>query len=156
VDAGVTTEPTATAAIRSGAAVVINGDDEIDPGHQIAVLLYSEDFTRRRDTAIRFMRAYLRAVRFCNAALRDGKLAGDTAEEVIDIITKYTPLKDKNVLRAITPTGCNPNGRVNVASLQRDLNFYNSRGWATGKVALSDIVDESFVQEAGAPIQAHP
>ena len=150
VDASVTTEPSATAAVRAGVAVVVRTDDEVDPGHQIAVLLYSDDFARQQDRAVRFMRAYLQALRFYNSALRDGKLAGETADEVIGIITEYTALKNKEVLRAMTPTGCNPDGSVNVASLQRDLDFYASRGLITGKVDLSDIVDMSFVRAAAA------
>jgi NitT/TauT family transport system substrate-binding protein len=58
VDAGVTTKPTATAAVKSGAAVEIKRDDEIDPGHQIAVLLFSEYFSAKREAAVRFMRTY--------------------------------------------------------------------------------------------------
>jgi NitT/TauT family transport system substrate-binding protein len=148
VDASVSTEPTATAAIRAGVAVLVKGDDEIDPNHQIAVLLYSEPFARNTDAANRFMRAYLRGVRFYNDALRDGRMAGPTAEEVIDIVTEYTALKDKAVLRDITPTGCDPTGRVNVASLQRDLDFYTARGLVSGKVDLHAIIDESFVEAA--------
>jgi NitT/TauT family transport system substrate-binding protein len=153
VDAGVTTEPTATEAVAAGVAVAVEGDDQIDPGHQIAVLLYSEDFARRREAATRFMRAYLRAVGFYNRALSHGRLAGETADEVIDIITEYTPLKDRAVLRAITPTGCDPSGHVNSASLQRDLDFYASQGLIKGSVDLHAIVDDSFIEAAGAPAQ---
>ena len=148
VDAGVTTEPTATAAVKAGVAVEIKGDDAIDPGHQIAVLLYSEDFAKRTDAATRFMRAYLKGVRFYNGALQDGKLGGPNADAVIDILTEYTPIKDKAVLRAITPTGCDPQGQVNVASLQKDLDFYASQGLITGTVNLHDIVDASFIDAA--------
>ena len=149
VDASVTTEPTATAAVRAGAGVAITSDDRIDPGHQIAVLLYSDDFARRTDAATRFMRAYLRAVRFYNGALKDGKLAGPNAETVIDIITEYTPLKNRAVLAAITPTGCSPSGHVNIASLQRDLDFYHARGLVPTMPKLHDMVDERFLDAAG-------
>jgi NitT/TauT family transport system substrate-binding protein len=148
VDASVTTEPTATAAVRAGAGVAVTSDDKVDPGHQIAVLLYSDDFSQRTDAATRFMRAYLRAARFYNDALKDGKLAGPNATEVIDIITEYTPLKNRAVLAAITPTGCNPTGHVNAESLQRDLDFYHARGLVPTMPKLHDMIDERFINAA--------
>src|SRR6516225_8189168 len=67
VDASASVEPAPTIAIKNGDAVAIKSDDEILPNHQIAVLLYSEEFAlKRRADAIRFMRAYIHAVRFYN------------------------------------------------------------------------------------------
>ena len=40
----------------------------------------------QRDLAERFMRAYLRGVRVYNDALKDGRLAGPRANEVIPIL----------------------------------------------------------------------
>jgi NitT/TauT family transport system substrate-binding protein len=149
VDGGVTTEPSATAAIADGSAVKIVGDDAVFPGHQIANLLYSDVFIQdRRDVGMRFMRAYLRAVRFYNDALNHGKLAGPNAPEVINIITESTAVKDAALLRAITPNGCDPNGRVNVASLQHDLDFYREHGYVENAVTVESVVDNSFVEAA--------
>lgn len=151
VDGGVTTEPSATAAITNGSAVKIIGDDAVFPGHQIANLLYSEVFIKdRRDVAQRFMRAYLRAVRFYNDALTHGKLAGPNASEVIAIITESTAVKDPAILRGMTPNGCDPNGRVNVASLQHDLEFYREHGYvqSTNTVTVNEVVDNSFIDAA--------
>src|SRR3954449_1739651 len=116
VDASASVEPAPALAIRSGDAVSIKSDDEILPNHQIAVLLYSEEFALRQvDAARRFMRAYIRAVRFYNDALKDGRLMGPTADEVIAILSQATPIKDREIYRLITPTGMNPDGRVNNA-----------------------------------------
>src|SRR6266571_2979771 len=61
VDAAMTTEPSATRAVQSGAAVRVLGDDAIYPNHQLAVVLYGGDFAKRRpEVARRFMRAYLK------------------------------------------------------------------------------------------------
>src|SRR5262245_23054974 len=69
VDASASVEPGPAIAIKNGFAVLVKADDEIIPHHQIAVLLYSEDFASKRpDVAKRFMRAYLRGVRFYNGA----------------------------------------------------------------------------------------
>jgi NitT/TauT family transport system substrate-binding protein len=94
------------------------------------------------------MRAYLRGVRFYNRALKNSRLAGETAEEVIDIMTEYSNIKDKALMREITPHGCHPDGKINVASLRKDLDFYASQGLIEGKIDLDAIIDMSFVDEA--------
>ena len=149
VDASASVEPAPTIAVRNGDAVLIKSDDEILPNHQIAVLLYSEEFALRQgEAARRFMRAYLRAVRFYNDALRNGRLDGPAADEVIAILSAATPIKSREIYKAITPTGMNPDGRVNKASLNYDLAFYMEQGLIKGMVNLDDVIDSSFVDAA--------
>ncbi|HUI94304.1 MAG TPA: ABC transporter substrate-binding protein [Xanthobacteraceae bacterium] len=146
VDAAASVEPGPAIAVKNGDAVAIKSDDEILPNHQIAVLLYSDDFAlKRRADAIRFMRAYIRAVRFYNGALASGRLAGPNADEVIAILSQATPIKSRAIYAAITPTGMNPDGRVNAASLAYDLAFYREQGLIKGAVKLDDVLDGSFV-----------
>jgi NitT/TauT family transport system substrate-binding protein len=149
VDAAMTTEPSATRAVQSGAAVRVMGDDVIYPNHQLAVVLYSGAFVKSNpDAAKRFMRAYLRAVRDYNDALKDGKIAGPNADEVIAILTQYTNIKDAAVYRAITPHGSNPDGKVHEASLKNDLQFFKDEGQIQGKITLDQVLDNSFVETA--------
>jgi NitT/TauT family transport system substrate-binding protein len=145
VDASASVEPAPTIAIKNGFAVLVKSDDQIIPNHQIAVLLYSEKFANNKDAATRFMRAYLRAVRFYNGALKDSHVAGPNADEVISILSKSTAVKDPAIYKAITPTGMNPDGRVNVQSLKEDFAFYTEQGLIKGAVDLDQLVDHSFV-----------
>jgi NitT/TauT family transport system substrate-binding protein len=122
------------------------GDDEIYPNHQLAVVMYSGAFVKSNpDAGRRFMRAYLRAVRDYNDALKDGKIAGPKADEVIAILTEYTAIKDPALYRAISPQGCNPDGDVDEASMKNDLAFYRSEGQVKGAVTVEQVVDGSFV-----------
>jgi NitT/TauT family transport system substrate-binding protein len=149
VDASASVEPAPAIAMRSGDAVLIKSDDEILPNHQIAVLLYGEEFALRQvDAARRFMRAYVRAVRFYNDALKNGRLDGATADEVIAILSEATPVRSREIYKSITPTGMNPDGRVNKASLLHDLAFYREQGLIKGVVNLDDVIDGSFVEAA--------
>jgi NitT/TauT family transport system substrate-binding protein len=149
VDASASVEPAPALAMRNGDAVLIKSDDEILPNHQIAVLLYSEEFAQRQaDAAKRFMRAYIRAVRFYNDALENGRLIGPTSDDVIAILSEATPIKSREIYKLITPTGMNPDGRVNKASLIYDLAFYAEQGLIKGMVDLDDVVDGSFVEAA--------
>ncbi len=70
------------------------------------------------------MNAYIRAVRDYNDALKDGKLAGAGADEIIAILTEYTDIKDpRRPIATMTPFAVNPDGHVNTASLKNDYRF---------------------------------
>jgi len=149
VDAALTTEPSATRAVQSGAAVRVMGDDVIYPNHQLAVVFYAGAFIKSDpESAKRFMRAYLRAARDYNAGLKDGKIAGPNAPEVISILTEYTSIKDPAVYRAITPQGISPDGKVHEASLKNDLQYFKDEGLVKGKVSVEQVLDHSFVDAA--------
>lgn len=147
VDASVSVEPAPDIATRIGAAVVVATDDQVAPNHQIAVIMYSQSFVdNKRDVAQRFMRAYVRAVRFYNGALKGGRLAGPNADELISILLAYTHVKDPQIYRDVTPTGMNPDGYVNAASLARDLAFYTEQGLVKSKIDINSLIDHSFAQ----------
>jgi len=149
IDASLTTEPSATLAIRSGGAVKFAGDDTFYPNQQLAVLLYGGNFIeKRRDTGVKFMIAYIKAARYYNDALKDGKLRGKNGGAVLDILTEYTPVKDKSIYEESVPNGNDPDGRVNVKSLETDLAFFKAQGLVTGNVTIDQVHDGSFVDTA--------
>jgi NitT/TauT family transport system substrate-binding protein len=146
IDASMTNEPTASEAVKEGLAVRIAGNDEIYPDQQTAVVLYSEIFARQRpQLALKFMRAYIKAIREYNDALKDGRIAGPNADEVISILTEYTFIKDAQVHREITPAAIDPDGRINMNGLRNDLQFFKDRKLIqnTG-ITVERIVDTSF------------
>ena len=154
IDASITNEPTMTRAIEDGVAVRVAGNDITYPDQQTAVTFYADNFIRnRRDVAERFMRAYLRGVRMYNDALRDGRLAGPKANEVIPILVKYTTIKDESMFRRMVPSYCNPDGEVNVTSLKKDLEFFRELGLIEKKDAsVEGVVDSSFAKAAVAKL----
>jgi len=46
----------------------------------------------------------------------------------------------------------NPSGALNVSSLQKDLSFFQERGWVPKTVSLKDVVDTSFAEKANAEL----
>jgi NitT/TauT family transport system substrate-binding protein len=148
LDASNTIEPFATDAVASGVAVKLAGDDEFYPNQEISVVMYGGAFVRdHRDLGVKFMRAYIRGVRFYNDALAGGKLAGPNAAAVIKLLNDQTKM-DPAVLRAITPDGANPDGKLNLQSLRDDLAAYKSWGLIEGTVTADQTVDTSFAAEA--------
>jgi NitT/TauT family transport system substrate-binding protein len=150
IDASMTNEPTASEAVKEGLAARIAGNDEIYPDQQTAVVLYSEIFARQRpQLALKFMRAYIKAVREYNDALKGGKIAGPNADEVISILTEYTFIKDPQVHRTIMPAAIDPDGRMNVSGLRNDLQFFKERKLIQDQaITVERIVDTSFAAAA--------
>jgi len=149
IDASITNEPTVTRAVQDGAAVRVAGNDQFYPGQQVSVILFGGDFIKAQpEVAAGFMRAYLRGVRVYNDALKDGKIAGRGADEVLAILTEFTAIKDAAIYRAITPSACNPNGSVAMDSLRKDFAFFTEQGLIEGKITVEQVVDNSFVEAA--------
>lgn len=148
VDAAVTAEPAASQAVKAGVAVRFS-DDKLYPYHQAGVLLYGGDFIKKRpDVAKKFMIAYVKALRVYNDALKGGHFAGPAAPEVIGILRQDSNVKDQSLYPLIVPNGLNPDGNVNIASLEKDHQFFRQQGFLQGSSSVSQIVDGSFVDNA--------
>ncbi len=158
IDAALPTEPATTQVVKSGAAVRMIGDDEIYPDHQLTVILYGGLFIRNKpETARKFMRAYLLAVREYSDAVVDGKLSGVRGEEMISILTGMSQIKDADLYRGIVAANIDPNGMLGVQSLKDDLAIFAREGLIEGKVDMDKVVDSSFaeavVKEIGAYVR---
>jgi NitT/TauT family transport system substrate-binding protein len=150
IDASMTNEPTSTAAVKNGIAVRIAGNDEIYPEQQTAVVLFSESFGRNKpQLAVKFMRAYIRAVREYNDALKGGRIAGPNADEIVSTLTKHTFIKDANIHRSITPAAIDPDGKMHLNGLRNDLVFFKEQKLIQDPtITVERIIDTSFVEKA--------
>jgi NitT/TauT family transport system substrate-binding protein len=149
IAASISTEPTVSRIVELGAAVRFKGNDEFYPNAQTATILMSGDFAEKRpEVAKRFMKAYLRAVREFNASIVNGRIAGPGADEMVKILAKYSVIKDETTLRSMIVHGTDPDGKLNIESLKKDLAFFKEQGDVTGKVTVEQVLDESFIQAA--------
>ena len=109
----------------------------------------SGEFAEKRpDVAKRFMKAYIRAVRDFNGAVVNGRLTGPGADEMVKILAKYSVIKDETTLRTMIVHGTDPDGKLNMDSLKKDLAFFRETGDVTGKVTVDQVVDTSFAEAA--------
>ena len=131
-----------------GAAVVAMTDDQTLPRHAVAQILFSEKMAGNADLGKRFMKAYLRSIRYYFGAFKDGKLAGPNAEEIIAVLTESTPIKDPEVYRTITPNGVDPDGKIDLETMRQDQDVYRRLGWMESQTKVEDVVDMSFVEAA--------
>jgi NitT/TauT family transport system substrate-binding protein len=145
LDAAFVTEPSATRAVQNGSAVRFAEGDDVYPGQQLAVVLYGGHFVKSKpELAKKVMRAYIRAARDYNDALKDGKLAGPNADEIISILVQSTPEKDQKIYREMIANGTHPDGKVDVASIKKDYQFFKEQGLLTAEVDVDKVVDLSF------------
>ena len=148
IDASMTTEPSATVVEKQGLAVRFALPPDYYGPQQLAVILYSATFAKNRQPADCFMRAYLRGVRDYLGAFSGGTMTGPNADEVVQIVTSATGLKP-DLYRQVVPNYIHPDGALDVQSLQKDYDFFRSKGLLEGEpVALDKIIDRSFAEAA--------
>ena len=153
LDASITSEPLISIMAKQGLTTRFATVGSFYPNQQAAVVCYGAQFvTKRPEVGRRFMKAYLQGVRDYNDALKDGRIAGPNAEEIIDAIARYSVTKDRDLIRTVIPAALHPDGEVNVDGLAKDLAFIKTLGLVKSNVAVPDIVDMSFAKAAAAEL----
>jgi NitT/TauT family transport system substrate-binding protein len=145
IDVAVPTEPTLTRILDAGTGVLITRTDVIVPGEQTAVVLFSDKFAQNRDVAVRFMKAYLEGARFYTDAFNKKDPA--KLKEAIDIIAKGTKLDPALIAKVVMP-GVDPNGTVNLKSLDAAQQYFVSKGSQQKAIDMTKVVDTSFADDA--------
>ena len=149
IDASIMPEHFRSLAINRGLVVELLPIAAFRDNQMVGIVTFSEKFSiERADVARRMMKAYVRGVRFYVDAIRDNKLAGPNAGEIIDIIARYSNLKDKAIIANMIPTAMEPVGHVNFETLKEDLDFFREKGMVKIDVDLNKIVDRSFIDWA--------
>jgi NitT/TauT family transport system substrate-binding protein len=147
IDAGLILEPFVTRIVADGSGIVLERKDKIQPGHQGAIVLYSPLFAANEpDLARRFMVAYLQGARDYNDAFV--KNDPEAKRQIVSILVKNTTVSDPALYEQMPMPGIDPNGKVNVASLDADQEFWIEAGYQRQKVNLADVVDPSFAAAA--------
>ncbi len=150
IDASLMIEPFATYLVDQGVAVRFASSEDFYPGNQIGLVFFSEKFLRdRRDVGERFLRAYVRALRDYNDAVIDGRFSnGPRGEAIVAILARNLNMKEEQI-RGSYVQAISPDGRPNVESLRKDLQFFLAQGDVTdAKVDLDKILELSLVDKA--------
>jgi NitT/TauT family transport system substrate-binding protein len=145
IDAAFMVEPLITQANTQNIARVLVRAGTVDPGAELALLMYSADFAKDKDAATRFMVGYLKGARDYYDAFYRNK----DRDAVIKLLTEYLPVKDPKLWAAATPGHTDLNGRINLADLKRQAAFFQQQGTLTGGVPdLDTYVTAEFADEA--------
>lgn len=141
VDANAMMVPTHLPLVDNGTAVVWKEGRDLAPGLQGLTLVYGERFLRGHpDAARRFLRAYLRAVRWYLEELR-GK-----NEELITLSAKWTKMDPATIRKASWPY-FSPNGHPNVEDIEKQQELWRRLGLVKNRVDLARVVDGAILAE---------
>jgi NitT/TauT family transport system substrate-binding protein len=142
IDGGIMIEPFVSRVVSDGSGVRFRGNVDIMGGdQQVAVIVYSAQFAGKQDVAQRWMNAYIRGVRDYNDAFGPKRKG---YADVVNILAQNTTVTDPKVYDHMVPAGLDPDGKLDVQSMQNDLEYYRESGQVKDPVDLASLVDTSF------------
>lgn len=145
IDAALNIEPLITQGVEKGFHVRFGDATDYAPESQIALVLGSPNFMNiEQDASLRFMAAYLKGVRDYN----DAFIKGINKEEIIEIMTKHTALKDAELWEKVHVTGLDPDGKMFVDDIYKQYDAYKENGAIRGEVDLDKAIDTSMTEKA--------
>lgn len=145
VDAALAIEPMVTLAQDRGIAVPIFETAQAAPNHVNQWLFFSADFIKNQpEVGKRFLVAYMKSLRYAE----DAWLKGTNRDDVVQIYIKHTPVKDVRLYERVGATYSETNGRVSLAVLEDDQDFFSRQGLLKQKVDPKVMVDTSFAEHA--------
>ncbi|WP_309090888.1 ABC transporter substrate-binding protein [Domibacillus sp.] len=145
VDAALQIEPLITQGVSEGIHIRFGDATDFAPKAQIAMVLGSPQFiNEQKDVSLRFMAAYLKGVRDYNDAFKKG----EGKKEIIDIMTKYTSLKDAAVWEEVYVTGLDPNGKMFVDDIRQQYDMYKKNGAIRGEFDFDKAINTTVTEKA--------
>lgn len=152
IAAGHLGEPLVSLNLANGTIRVLARQDQMRPVDQVALLYFSEKFRNDPEGARRFMIAYVRGIQDYLAAYAKG---APPADWFIDVMMKYTRVKDRGVFATVTPAGLDQWGRMDLAAMRSDFDWFKARRLiASQDATFESPIDTSFVDFAGQYLQA--
>jgi NitT/TauT family transport system substrate-binding protein len=150
IDVAILPEPLATVAVQNGSGLKWKGLADVVPGFQQSVVVFTPQFAAQRDLATRWTTAYLRGIRDYNDAFRKNQHRPETVQALAAaFVIKPTVFDGMGFMHI------NPDGKVNLASIQDLMNWYVQMGYLSEPVDLTRVVDPSFVDAALAKLGAY-
>jgi NitT/TauT family transport system substrate-binding protein len=131
-----TGEPNLSLLLAGGATKVVATAQELEPGHQISLLVYGKKLLRDDpELGRRFMRAYLRGVRQFNAG---------TTQRNMDIVGRFTKLPPETT-RGACWVAIADDGRIDPAAVQPFLDWALAKQYLDGPIEASRWWNPTFV-----------
>ncbi|MBI3089778.1 MAG: ABC transporter substrate-binding protein [Candidatus Tectomicrobia bacterium] len=143
IEVGTCVEPWCSRAVSDGTAVsLIKGEDYPETlDFQVAYVIFTDKFiSEKRETAQRFMNAYVRAVQFYHEK-------GEQSDLIAQIVSKHTKIPPA-IVKAAAPTGIAPDAMPNIKSVADFQDWLYEQGFVKQKLEINGLWDPSFVKNA--------
>ncbi|MEP2784845.1 MAG: ABC transporter substrate-binding protein [Pseudoruegeria sp.] len=135
----------------SGAVHIIGNVSDYLPNYQVTTVFTStSNATDERDQTTAFLNGFSRGVNDYNAAMIDQAGGEDGVNKMVDLIHKYVYTdrpREKAAPSIINGTmRLNQGARLNVASVQDQLSWFQSEDLVNADITLDRLVDTSYVE----------
>ncbi|TBL71092.1 ABC transporter substrate-binding protein [Paenibacillus thalictri] len=149
VDAVMLNEPNITAVVKEGyGKVVAQVGDEMD--YQTSGLFFSPKLAGNKDTAVRFLKAYVKSTRYYYDAVlvkKDGKLVpGANFDEVVKIIAKYTGQPEETVKQGLPYM--DRDGKLLAEDIKTQVDWYAKEKLIEKTIDTKTIVNTELLDQA--------
>ena len=145
IDAASSVEPFMTLTAQKKTAQVLVYDSVTMPNLEVAVLMFGERLAGPdRATGVKFLRGYMKAVRYMHDALKDTAKAKDVA----GIFQKRLPLQDASLYENMGWPLSRADVSVNRPNLHEQLDWYVKRGLVRQKPNLDAFIDTTIAADA--------
>jgi ABC-type nitrate/sulfonate/bicarbonate transport system substrate-binding protein len=116
-----------------------------DPPFEVSVIMANMNWARQNpDLAKAFAVAYLKGARDYHTAMKGGR----NRDEVVQIMSRYTSMKEVALYDKIQWEHVDPNGRFSIESVRDQQEWHARQGSIPTKVKVEDMIDNSFLQHA--------
>jgi NitT/TauT family transport system substrate-binding protein len=118
---------------------------DVVPGQPGSLRVFSQQFIEKRpDVARKFMVGLLRGNRdYENAMTRN-----ENRQQVIDVMVKYTTVKDRSFYDKVSPQKLTLDGSVAVQGVQQMVDFFRAKGAMDQPMDVRTAIDTSFAEYA--------
>jgi NitT/TauT family transport system substrate-binding protein len=146
VDGAIVVEPFVSRIVSDGTGVRWKSTlDILGRNQQLGVIVYGQQLGANRDLGMRWMRAYIRGVRDYNDAFGPARKDRDA---IVRILTQNTTVTDPAIYEQMRPAGLDPDGRLDMQSIEEAAKYYVESGQITDQPDLARLIDPTFQQGA--------
>jgi ABC-type nitrate/sulfonate/bicarbonate transport system substrate-binding protein len=146
IDLAFTFEPTVTRLEQEHLAALWKTSGQVIPDHETTVLLYGANLVQNKpEAAKRFMVGYLRGAREYQREVGD---VANRKMDTVNTVIKYMTVSDPRLWEVIQVPWTNPDGYLNRASIQKDLQYFVDKGLVQSPPSLDTVLDQSYVDYA--------
>jgi NitT/TauT family transport system substrate-binding protein len=146
IDGGIVVEPFVSRLVSDGTGLRWKSTlDILGRNQQVGIIVYGDQVATNQDLGRRWMRAYIRGLRDYNDAFGPQQKDRDQA---VRVLSENTTVTDPAIYEQMRPAGLDPDGKLDVQSIEDDLRYYVESGQVTDPPDLAQLIDTSFQQLA--------